>query len=97
MEHTQTDSVEQLLQEARQQAREEGIRQGKIVSTMTALKMLMKNLKLSPAEAMLLLEIPRKERKTYEKILANREKQRRERNSRDRQNKSAFSQKGIDK
>ena len=75
MDLNKSNSLEELLRETRQEAREDGIRQGKIVATTAALKMIMKNMKISPQEAMILLEIPRKERKTYEKILANRERQ----------------------
>ncbi len=67
--------ITHLLQDARQ----EGIRQGKIVATAAALHMLVKNLKLTPQEAVVLLEINRKERKTYLKILANEAKRREER------------------
>ena len=75
MDSNKSNGLEELLRETRQEAREDGIRQGKIVATTAALKMIMKNMKISTQEAMILLEIPRKERKTYEKILANRERQ----------------------
>ncbi len=58
-----------------QDARLEGIRQGKILATTKALAMLIKNLGLSSWDAMVLLEIPKKERKTYTKIFENRDKQ----------------------
>ena len=75
MDSNKSNGLEELLRETRQEAREDGIRQGKIVATTAALKMIMKNMKISPAEAMIFLEIPRKERKTYEKIFASRERQ----------------------
>lgn len=66
-------------QRAIRDARAEGMRQGKIVATSAALHMLVKNLKLTPQEAVVLLEINRKERKTYLKILATEAKRREER------------------
>ncbi len=71
MENPTTDLLSQQLRDARQ----EGIRHGKILATTKHLSMLAKNLKISLQEAMALLEIPRKERKTYERILASRAKQ----------------------
>lgn len=71
MENTSTNPLPQQLRDARQ----EGIRHGKILATTQNLSMLTKNLKISLQEALILLEIPRKERKTYEKILASRSKQ----------------------
>lgn len=75
MELNKSNGLEALLRETRREAREDGIRQGKIVATTAALKMILKNMKLSPEEAMSLLEIPKRERRTYERILANRERQ----------------------
>ena len=75
MELNENNKLEQLLRETRQEAREDGIRQGKIVATTAALRRLVQKMGMTPQEAMILLEIPKKERKTYAKIFANREKQ----------------------
>lgn len=75
MENINTKAPEQLIREARQ----EGIRQGKISSTTAALQKIVKGMAITLEEAMILLEIPRKERKTYIKIFANKERQARER------------------
>ncbi len=71
-------------QRAIRDARAEGMRQGKIAATAAALHMLVKNLKLTPQEAVVLLEINRKERKTYLKILATEAKRREERKKLDK-------------
>ncbi len=71
MENSITNPLPQQLRDARQ----EGIRHGKIRATTKNLSILTRNLKISLQEAIILLEIPRKEQKTYEKILASREKQ----------------------
>ncbi len=71
MENTTANSLPQQLRDARQ----EGIRHGKILATTKNLSMLTRNLKISLQEAMALLEIPRKERKTYMKILKSKEPQ----------------------
>lgn len=71
MENLKTNPLPQQLREARQ----EGIRQGKILATTKNLSMIMKNLHISIQDAMVLLEIPRKERKTYERILSSRTSQ----------------------
>lgn len=71
MENLTTDSISQQLRDARQ----EGIRHGKILATTKNLAMIMKNLHIPIQEALILLEIPKKERKTYEKIFASRAKQ----------------------
>lgn len=63
----QNTPLSQQLRDARQ----EGIRQGKILATTKNLSMLAKSLKISIQEAMALLEIPRKERKTYMRIIVN--------------------------
>lgn len=68
MENQINNSFPQQLREARQ----EGMRHGKILATTKSVSMLMKNLNVSLQEAMILLEIPRKERKTYEKIIESR-------------------------
>ncbi len=68
MENTSTNPLPQQLRDARQ----EGIRHGKILATTKNLSMLTRNLHIPIQEAMILLEIPKKERKTYEKILTSR-------------------------
>lgn len=75
MENINTKAPEQLIREARQ----EGIRQGKISATAAALQKIVKGMAITLEEAMILLEIPRKERKTYIKIFANKERQAQER------------------
>ncbi len=68
MENSTTNPIPQQLRDARQ----EGIRHGKILATTKNLSMLTRNLKISLQDAMALLEIPRKERKTYIKIFDSR-------------------------
>ena len=65
--NVQNSPLPQQLRDARQ----EGIRQGKILATTKNLSMFAKSLKISIQEAMALLEIPRKERKTYVRIIVN--------------------------
>ena len=79
MELNENNRLKQLLRETRQEAREDGIRQGKILATTAALRRLVQKMGMTPQEAMSLLEIPKKERRTYARILANRERQRQER------------------
>lgn len=79
MELNENNKLEQLLRETRQEAREDGIRQGKILATTAALRRLVQKMGMTPQEAMSLLEIPKKERRTYARILANRARQRQER------------------
>lgn len=57
-------------------AREEGMRQGKITATVKCIRKLMGNLDLPLENVLALLEIPRKERKTYRGIIGAAEKQR---------------------
>lgn len=71
MENQTTNPLTQQLRDARQ----EGIRHGKILATTKNLSMIMKNLHLPLQEALILLEIPKKERKTYAKILTSKENQ----------------------
>jgi len=59
-----TTSLPQCIHEARQ----EGIRQGKILATAKILATLTRKLNIPVQEAMILLEIPKKERKTYIRI-----------------------------
>ncbi len=71
MENQTTNPLTQQLKDARQ----EGIRHGKILATTKNLSMIMKNLHIPIQEALVLLEIPRKERKTYIKIFESKKLQ----------------------
>lgn len=57
-------------------ARQEGMRHGRITATVQCIRKLMANLKLPLEDVLVLLEIPRRERKTYRAIIAATEKQR---------------------
>lgn len=72
------ENIDEVNNQARliQEARLEGIRQGKISATTAALQKIIKGTGITLDEAMILLETPKKERKTYIKIFANKERQR---------------------
>ncbi len=76
----QAEMKQMTLQEQLAAARAEGIRQGKLDATKRALQMLQKTTHCTLDDALLMLEVPRKERKTYVKIFAAvaRQKQKRQ-------------------
>lgn len=57
------------------EGRIDGLRQGKSNGVLTCVSMLARKLQLTPEQVMVLLEIPKKGRKSYEKTLAARSRQ----------------------
>ena len=60
------------------QSKEEWTKNGRFHATLACVQKLMQKLGISGDQAMALLDLPKKDRKVYEKILANRAKQKQE-------------------